>query len=50
MRPPIQIIVHPAGRDCFRAMLGDRVLAYRTNLYKQQRGCCQLRGWTQLRR
>jgi hypothetical protein len=27
MRPAIQIIVHPAGRDCFRAMLGDRVLA-----------------------
>jgi hypothetical protein len=27
MRPAIQIIVHPAGRDCYRAMLGDRVLA-----------------------
>jgi hypothetical protein len=27
MRPAIQIIVHAAGRDCFRAMLGDRVLA-----------------------
>jgi hypothetical protein len=27
MRPTIQIIVRPAGRDYFRAMLGDRVLA-----------------------
>jgi hypothetical protein len=27
MRPAIQIIVQPAGRDCFRATVGDRVLA-----------------------
>jgi hypothetical protein len=27
VRLAIQIIVQPAGRDCFRAMLGDRVLA-----------------------
>jgi hypothetical protein len=27
MRPAIQIIVQPAGRDCFRATVGERLLA-----------------------
>jgi hypothetical protein len=27
MRPALQITVFPAGRDCFRAMVGDRVVA-----------------------